>query len=120
MPGPDPAAARLAALTPRERTRLAGILSRLSSPFESERAAAGLLATAFIEKHGLAWADLTSLPRPAPAAPVPAPPPPPARADATPGAPPLGQVERRGTGKAWRGYCRRRLTRLGQALSRTT
>ena len=116
MPGPDASAARLASLTPRERTRLAGILSRLASPFESERAAAGLLATAFIEKHGLAWEDLTSLPCPTPAASAPAP--------ASPGAPPSatlpGQVERRGGGKAWRGYCRRRLTQLGQALSRTT
>ncbi len=106
---------RLAGLTPRERTRLAGILSRLASPFESERAAAGLLATAFIAKHGLAWEDLTSLPCPPAAAPTPPPPPPP-----PPGAPSPGLVERRGGGKAWRGYCRRRLTQLGQALSRTT
>lgn len=104
---------RLAGLTPRERTRLAGILSRLASPFESERAAAGLLATAFIAKHGLAWEDLTSLPRPPAAAPTPAPPSP-------PDAPSPGLVERRRGGKSWRGYCRRRLTQLGQALSRTT
>ncbi len=48
------------ALTPRERARLSSILARLASPYEGERAAAGLLASAFVAKRGLAWADLTA------------------------------------------------------------
>lgn len=99
--------AALGALTPRERARLAGILARLSSPHAGERAAAGLLASAFVAKHGLAWTDLTTLAQPAPAAP------------ATSHEPPPRQERRRG-GKGWRGFCRRRLVLLGQALDRLT
>ena len=82
-------------------------VARLSSPFESERAAAGLLATAFLAKHGLSWEGLTALLQP-PAAPT-------APDEASP-----MQDRRRGGGAAWRGYCRRRMARLGQALSRST
>jgi hypothetical protein len=100
--GSDP----LSVLTPRERARLAGILSRLSSSFESERAAAGLLASAFITKHGLAWSDLTlalqtrSMP-------------------AQPAAPTDPRRERRNSlGRWWQGYCRRRPAAPGHTLSR--
>jgi hypothetical protein len=51
-------------LSPGERTRLAGILSRLASPFDSERATAALLASAFVTKHNLTWSHLASLPQP--------------------------------------------------------
>jgi len=97
------------ALTPRERARLAGILARLASPYESERAAAGLLASAFVAKHGLTWADLTSALAPVQEAP---------EASGEPSRP--KQERRRANGKGWRGFCRRRLVRLGQALDRFT
>src|SRR4051794_18168802 len=51
-------------LSRREQTRLAAILARLSSPFENERAAAGLLATAFVNKHNLMWSDVVDTLRP--------------------------------------------------------
>ncbi len=99
--------AKIEALTPRERSRLAGILARLASPFESERAAAGLLASAFVAKHGLTWADLTAVLQPLP------------EARAAPEESPPKQ-DRRRSSKGWRGFCRRRLVRLGQALDRLT
>ncbi len=105
----DRAVAKTGALTPRERARLAGILARLASPYESERAAAGLLASAFVAKHGLTWADLTSFLGPMPGAP-----------DASGESPRPKQERRRGSGKGWRGFCRRRLVLLGQALDRFT
>ncbi len=105
-PEQNVANARIEALTPRERARLAGILARLASPYESERAAAGLLASAFVEKHGLAWADLTSILEPRP------------RAPAVSEEPQPIQDRRRTSGKGWRGFCRRRFVRLGQALDR--
>ena len=107
MPGhPDGTPAKLQALTPRERARLAGILARLASPYESERAAAGLLASAFVAKHGLTWADLTTLLQPLPEA-------------STASGEPSPRQDRRGRGgKGWRGFCRRRLVQLGQALDR--
>ena len=109
MPGyPDPASAKLQALTPRESARLAGILARLASPYESERAAAGLLASAFVAKHGLTWTDLATLVRPLPEAP------------AASDKPPPRQDRRHRGGKGWRGFCRRRLVLLGQALDRLT
>ncbi len=98
--------ARIEALTPRERARLAGILARLASPYESERAAAGLLASAFVEKHGLTWADLTAILQPIPEAPA---------ASKEPRPKP---DRRRAGSKGWRGFCRRRLVQLGQALDR--
>ena len=91
------------ALTPRERTRLVGILTRLTSTHSGERAAAGLLAGAFLARHGLTWADLTTLLLPS--------------ANASAASDPLpGPDRRRRGGRPWRGYCRRRLVRLGQAL----
>jgi hypothetical protein len=105
---PEHSSIKLQALTPRERARLAGILARLASPYESERAAAGLLASAFVAKHGLTWADLTTLLRPLPEAPT--------ASDASP----LKQDRRRASGKGWRGFCRRRLVQMGQALDRLT
>ncbi len=92
----------LQALTPRERSRLAAILARLASPFENERAIAGLLASAFIAKRDLVWTDLTALlsQRPPPQA----------------ACPPV-QERRRGGRSAWRGYCRRRVVPCGQALT---
>ena len=92
-------------MTPRERTRLSSILARLASPYDGERAAAGLLASAFVAKHGLAWADLTATLQPADKAPT-------ASKKPSPG------QERRCSGrKTWRGFCRRRLTPPGQVLN---
>jgi hypothetical protein len=82
---------------------LAGILSRLSSSFESERAAAGLLATAFVAKHNLKWSDLAELLQPLPDLPATA-------ADQQP------KHDRRQGGKQWRGYCRRRKTGRGAGV----
>lgn len=45
-------------LTPAERTRLIGVLGRLGSDFDGERAAAGLLATRILRAAGLTWDDL--------------------------------------------------------------
>ncbi len=109
MPGqPEFDLDKLRVLTPRERTRLVAILTRLTSPYGGERAAAGLLASAFIARHGLTWEDLTTLLRPLPEAP------------ATLHEPPPKQDRRHRDGWTWQGYCRRRLKRLGQALDRFT
>jgi len=95
-------------LAPRERIRLAGILSRLSSPYETERATAGLLASAFIAKHDMAWADLTlflhAFPKPS----------------VTSGSPRSQQDRRHGGRKDWRGYCRRRRMTSGYVLDLVT
>ena len=48
------------ALSPSERNRLIGILARLASDFDGERAAAGLLATRLLRDRGLSWDDLIS------------------------------------------------------------
>lgn len=106
---PDRAGAAHQALTPRERARLSGILARLASPYDGERAAAGLLASAFVAKHGLAWADLTGTPQPAASAPASAP--------AAPKEPLPGQERRRNGSKTWRGFCRRRRVPPGQVLN---
>jgi hypothetical protein len=100
-------------LSPRERSRLAGILSRLSSSFDSERAAAGLLATAFVTKHNLMWSDLTEMLRPLPDLPATA---------VNPESKPDSQTkhDRRRGGKQWRGYCRRRRSGRGAALDLST
>lgn len=45
-------------LTPEERTRLIGILGRLGSDYDGERAAAGLLASRLLKDHSLTWEDL--------------------------------------------------------------
>jgi hypothetical protein len=92
------------ALSSREKARLAGILSRLASSFDNERAAAGLLATAFIDKHGLTWPEVIDALQPV----RPTPPP---QID-----PPASRGRRRGGDKGWRGYCRRRSVRRGAAL----
>ena|ERR1700722_17526987 len=84
------------ALSPRERTRLEGILARLASPYESERAAAALLASAFVARHGLTWSHLTGLLQPA--------------ADA-----PAVQPSNRGAAE-WHGYRGTPPSRQGQAL----
>lgn len=105
---PDRDRAKLQTLTPGERARLAAILARLASPYAGERAAAGLLASAFIAKHGLAWAELATLLQPRPDAP------------AEPELPSPKPDRRRRSGKGWRGFCRRRLVLLGQALDRLT
>ena len=95
-------------LTPREKVRLSGILSRLAPLYDGERAAAGLLASAFVAKHGLAWADLTAALQPA------------AKAAAAPKEPLPGQERRRNGSKAWRGFCRRRPVTPGQVLNHLT
>jgi len=92
-------------MTPRERARLSSILARLASPYDGERAATGLLASAFVAKHGLAWADLTATLQPA------------AEASAALEEPLPRQEQRRNGGKTWRGFCRRRLVTLGQVLN---
>ena len=102
---PDHACAGYQTLTPREKARLSGILARLASPYDGERAAAGLLASAFVAKHGLAWADLTETLQPA------------AKAVAVPEAPSPGQERRRYGSRAWRGFCRRRPVTPGQVLN---
>lgn len=93
------------ALTPRERARLSSILARLASPYEGERAAAGLLASAFVTKRGLAWADLTATLQPA------------AEASAALKEPSPRQERRHNGGKTWRGFSRRRLVPPGQVLN---
>jgi hypothetical protein len=98
--GPDSTVAELPALSPRERTRLEGILARLASPYESERAAAALLASAFVAKHGLTWSHLTSLLQPVADAP-----------DARP--PNQGATE-------WHGYRGTPPSKQGQALDLLT
>lgn len=103
------------ALTPREKARLGGILARLASPYDGERAAAGLLASAFVAKRGLAWADLAETLQPAakaPAAPKETAPEP------SPEEPSPGRDRRRHGSKTWRGFCRRRPATPGQALDR--
>ncbi len=100
---PDQTPAKLQGLSPAERTKLGAIMSRLASPYDGERAAAGLLASAFVARHGLAWPDLPSLLQPVPKTPT--------ATDAAPA------DRRRSTGKEWRGYNRRRATPPGQALN---
>jgi hypothetical protein len=91
-------------LSARERARLASILSRLASSFAGERAAAGLLATAFLAKHDLRWTDLIDELRPI------------SQVRVDPVDPPAKR-DRRGPGnRGWRGYCRRRLIGRGGAL----
>jgi hypothetical protein len=95
-------------LDPHEQTKLAGILSRLSSPYENERAIAGLLASVFVAKHDLMWYDLTTLLLPIHHAAV-----------ALDG--PRQQPDRRrGGNRQWRGYCRRRRASAGQSLNLLT
>jgi hypothetical protein len=90
-------------LSPAERTKLGAILARLASPYDGERAAAGLLASAFVARHNLAWSDLTSLLQPAPETP--------AGSEAT------QEDRQRAAGKAWLGYCHPSGTPPGQALN---
>lgn len=45
-------------LTKEELTRLVGILGRLGSDYDGERAAAGLLASRLLRDKGLTWLDL--------------------------------------------------------------
>jgi len=92
-------------MTPREKARLSSILARLTSPYDGERAAAGLLASAFVAKHGLAWADLTATLQPA------------IEVSIASKKPSPSQERRRNGGKTWRGFCRRRLVTLGQVLN---
>ncbi len=42
-------------MTDAQRTKLIGVLGRLGSPFDGERAAAGLLATRLLAGAGLTW-----------------------------------------------------------------
>jgi len=92
-------------LTPRERARLSSILARLASPYEGERAAAGLLASAFVAKRGLAWADLTATLQPTNEIPT------------APKEPSPRQERRRNGSKTWRWFCRRRPVPPGQVLN---
>lgn len=106
---PDHTPAGFGALTPRERAKLAAIMARLASSHDGERAAAGLLASAFVAKHGLTWADLTALARPVPVGPA-------ASKEAADHRP-MKERRRKG-GKLWRGFCRRRPMPPGRTLDR--
>lgn len=48
----------MTALPPEDHRKLVGILGRLASDADGERAAAGILATQLISRHGVGWADL--------------------------------------------------------------
>ena len=63
---PDSAAHRL---PPTERRRLVGILGRLGSDHDGERAAAGLLATRLLRDRGLSWDEILPGPDAPPAGP---------------------------------------------------
>ena len=96
------------ALSPREKARLAGILSRLASSFDNERAAAGLLATAFIDRHKLSWPEVIEALQPAgPRSPPQA-------------AAPTRRGRRRGGNKSWQGYDRRRAICRGASVDVST
>ena len=61
-----------------DRRKLVGILSRLASDYDGERAAAGLLATRLLTARGLQWDEVIGIALPAPPRPDPwagAPPP---------------------------------------------
>ena len=49
-------------LTAGERSKLLGILSRLESPFDGERAAAALLASRMLRAKNLQWDSLIAVP----------------------------------------------------------
>lgn len=86
-------------LTAAERTKLVGILGRLGSDHDGERAAAGLLASRLLRSRGLCWDDLLPPPGTGRAGPPPRPEPPPAA----------------GPGTAWRddlALCKRHLAEL--------
>ena len=95
-------------LAPSEQVRLAGILSRLASPFEGERAPAAVLASAFVARQHLQWSDLGVFARAEAIDPVAVEPPRQSERRAGPGHP------------GWRGYCRRRRTYVGQSLDVVT
>lgn len=63
---PADSAARLA---PAEHRRLVGILGRLGSDHDGERAAAGLLATRLLRDRGLSWDQVVPAPDAPPAGP---------------------------------------------------
>lgn len=45
-----------------DRAKLAAILARLGSPYDGERAAAGLLADRFVRDRDLSWGDVLAPP----------------------------------------------------------
>lgn len=59
-PGSARAASAPSTLTSAERARLVGILGRLGSDHDGERAAAGLLASRLLNGKGLTWDTLIS------------------------------------------------------------
>ncbi|MFN9545180.1 MAG: hypothetical protein ACK58T_11520 [Phycisphaerae bacterium] len=54
-------------------TRFLGVVGRLGSDFENERAIAGAMASAMLRDAGLTWADVLQLPQPEQPAPRPKP-----------------------------------------------
>lgn len=54
----------MASLSPADLRKLVGILGRLGSDFDGERAAAGLLATRMLRAAGIGWDDLLTAPKP--------------------------------------------------------
>lgn len=61
MPCGSAATTAPSGLTPAERTRLVGILGRLGSNHDGERAAAGLLASRMLRDRGLSWDTLLTV-----------------------------------------------------------
>ena len=53
----------MASLPPADLRKLIGILGRLGSDFDGERAAAGLLATRLLRAAGTTWDDLLTAPK---------------------------------------------------------
>ena len=49
-----------------DRRKLVGILSRLASDYDGERAAAGLLATRLLKARGLGWDEVIGIALPSP------------------------------------------------------
>lgn len=88
-------------LTAAERAKLVGILGRLGSDFDGERAAAGLLASRLLRDRGLSWDDVIHAPGSRQAHRPPCPEPPPAA----------------GPGTAWRddlAFCQRHMAELDE------
>lgn len=59
-----------ARLPPALRNRLVGILGRLGSDHDGERAAAGLLASRMLRERGLSWDEVVATPDAAPTGPL--------------------------------------------------
>lgn len=54
-------------------TKFLGVVGRLGSDFDGERATAARMATDMLRQHGMAWSDVLQLPQPEQPAPRPTP-----------------------------------------------